>query len=137
MQHLKHVMLSAVGAVALTIAPLTPAAAGPHWGGGRGFHHFGLGGAIAGAIVGVVTLPFAIAAAAASEQPQYAAPSPAYYPPPAPYYGGVSGYYAPAYARPQGYYYPRPGGYYAPPPPYYASPNPRAVPRPGYYPYRR
>ncbi|MGO9991651.1 MAG: hypothetical protein ACLPTF_03930 [Steroidobacteraceae bacterium] len=134
MQNLKAITLSAIGAAALTITPLTPAAAGSHWVGGRGFHHFGVVGAIASAIVGVATLPLAIASAVAStvEPPQYAPPPPAYYPPPAPYYGGVSGYYAPA-AR----YYPRPPGYYAPRARYNPYPVYQAAPRSGYYPYRR
>jgi len=138
--------LSTFGAAVLTIAPLSPAAAGPHWGGGRGFHPFGLGGLIAGAIVRVATLPLAVplavatvaaaAVAGASNQyasappPNYQPAQPAYYPPPA-----QPAYYPPA--APPAYYAPAAQpAYYPPPAPYYAgyAPGVRYYPRAqGYY----
>ena len=161
MRHFRSMIVSALVAATATMACVTPAAAGPH-GGGRGFHHFGLGAAIANTIVGVITLPLAIVAAAASiEPPQYAPPGPSYYPPayaPAPAYAPPAAYappptYAPppAYAPPPvGYYYAaprypvpaagyyvRPPGYYAPPARYNWYPLYQGGPRPGYYPYRR
>ncbi len=135
-----------LGAIALTLAPLTPAAAGsPYRGAWRGYHHFGLGGAVVSAIVGVLTLPLAIAAAAIDQpeyespyQPEYQPPPPNYQPPanyysaPTPYYPAPMRYYAPPMR-----YYARPGGYYVPRPRYDSYRAYRNFPRRGDYSYRR
>ena len=135
MKRNKATALSILAVLALVFAPIAPAfAGGPrHWTGGyHGPHLFGLGGAAVGAVVGLLTLPLAIAAAVSSydepryEQdygpPAYPSPPPAYYAPPAPTY------YA---APPPAYYGPAPA-YYAPPA-YYAAPVARYRPAPRYY----
>ncbi len=138
MTHMKAWALGAVSVVALAIAPVAPAAA-DHFHGG--FHHFGLGG-VAGAVVGLATLPLEIAAAALEPRgygpeyaepqgyappPAYYAPAPAYYPPPV-YYGGAPRYYGPGPG-----YYGRPGGHYAPRSGYNARYGREAAPRQGHY----
>lgn len=102
----KKTVLAAVSVVALSLAPLTPAAAGGL------IVPWILGRHVVAAAVGLATLPFAIASAALfADQP--AAP----YPPTPEYGGGPSGVYAPPN------YYARPPTYYAPPPAYYAGPQ--------------
>jgi hypothetical protein len=153
MKRLTAFAVGSLSAAALAIAPLTPAVAdGLHGFRGHGFHHFGVAGALVGAIVGIATLPLAIAAEAAQyDRPQdergyapgyyspppaaYPPPAyyspPAYYPSPAPYYGPPVAYYSPsirAYARSPGYSVVRPR--------YTARSGYQAEARPGYYHYR-
>lgn len=114
-----------LGAIALTLAPLTPAAAdSPYRGPWRGYHHLGLGGVIADVIVGALTLPLVIAAAVV-DPPTYLPPINYSAPPPAAYYDGYAPYYRP------------PARYYAPPARYYGYRGYRTAPRQGHYPYRR
>jgi hypothetical protein len=145
MPGLKHAVFGMVAAAAVTCAPLATADA--H---GFGHHPWGLGRGLFGAVLGLATLPIAIASAALSatelgappyqSSPGYGgppsyAPPPAYYAPPPAYYVPPRAYYprppvyAPA-ARP--YYAPR--GYYAPPPGYYGG---RASYGPGGHGYPR
>lgn len=124
------IALSGLSVLALAIAPLTPASAdGRHGFRGRGGHEFGLVGALAGTVVGILTLPLAIAAAAAEplqaqewrDEPGSYPPQPGYYPP------------TPGYGPPAGYYSaPRPNYYYAPYP-RYRTEHPRYTRRSGYY----
>ena len=93
-----------VAAVALAGIPALPAVAGPL---GYGhFHAWGPGRGLVGAVVGLATLPIAIAAATigAVASVPYAAGyqgGPAYAPPPA-YYATPAPYYAPpSYPRPR------------------------------------
>ena len=144
MKRLTAFAVGSLGTVALAIAPLSPAAAeGPHGFRGHGVHHFGIAGALAGAIVGIVSLPLAIAAEAIQyDRPQdergyapgYYPPPRAYYPPayrpaPAPYYGPPVVYYSPQY----GAYAPSPGSVVRPR--YNARSGYQPVARPGYYHY--
>jgi hypothetical protein len=99
-------LIGTVAAVALAVAPLTPASA-------HGFRH---GGGLIGGIFALGAVA-AIGAATIATAPLRALAPPAYYGP-----QGPRGYYAP----PPQYYYPRSSGYYAPLPAYYAPP-------PGYY----
>jgi hypothetical protein len=113
-----------VVAVAVAGIPVLPAVAGPP---GYGhFHAWGPGRGLVGAVVGLATLPIAIAAATigAVQSVPYAAGyqgGPAYAPPPA-YYAAPTPYYAAPY-------YPRPPAYYAAPRAYYGPPG---YYRPGY-----
>lgn len=128
MKYINRVVPKVIVMTLIAALPLAPAAAHP-----RGFHEhhefgcWGLGCAIVGAVVGLVTLPFAIVAAATDydddrrDGPQYDAPA---YPPPDGY--AEPGYYGappPAYyyAPPARYYAPR--SYYAPPGRYYRAPS--------------
>jgi len=138
----KRVVIAAAAAASIVCISIAPAEAGP-----RGFGHlhpWGFGRGLVGAVVGLATLPLAIASAAIAAsvpegpaQPNYAqppqtyyAPQPqTYYAPPAPaYYSAPPAYYA----APRAYYAPRAPVYYSAPRPYYA---PRAyyAPRPGNY----
>ncbi len=141
MKKLQGISLGAISALALMIAPVRPAVAGPYLVIGGGYNCYGVGCAIVSAIVGVVTLPIAIAEALILPPP-VALPPPAYYGAPAGYYGygAPAGYYAPPasyYApRPQQYYAPS-GGYSATRPGFYGRSVYHAGPRPAYYPYRR
>jgi hypothetical protein len=102
MLRLKKTVFAASAVAALALAPLTPAAA-------AGLVPWIVGRHVVGAVLGLATLPFAIASAALSvDQP--AAP----YPPTPDYGDPSSGYYAPPN------YYARPPVYYAPAPAYYA-----------------
>ncbi len=135
----KRAMITAAAAAAIACTSMAPAAAGP-----RGFGHlhpWGLGRGLVGAVVGLATLPLAIASAAIEasvpEAPAYAYPgydagargyAPAgYYAPPAPAYHA-----APYYAAPRMNYAPRAAVYYSAPRTYRA---PRAyyAPRAGGY----
>jgi hypothetical protein len=125
----KATALSVITVLAFVLAPLAPASAGVprHWAGGHagfhGLHEFGLGGLAVGAVVGLLTLPLALAEAAASYDspgngqdygPQaYAAPPPVYYAPPPAYYAPAPAYYAPPayYGPPAVHYRPSPGYY--------------------------
>jgi hypothetical protein len=131
MPGLKRAVYGAAAATMLACAAVAPASAGVH--GFGHLHPWGLGRGLLGAVVGLATLPLAIASAALSadvpqapyqapyQAPGYAAgaPPPAYYPAPRAYYPAPPAYYAPHSA------------YYAPRATYYA---PRAGygPRPGY-----
>ena len=154
MNRLTRLAVAATGAVALAAAPFSAAMAHDHGRSGNdgGHHDHGLwlGGALVGAVVGLVTLPVQIVAAAANSlheeraPPPYYGPPQPYYPPreyaPAPrYYAPPSGYYPPPpreYRQPDAYYAP-PAANYAPPAGYYESPRGYAPPRPGYYDYPR
>jgi len=108
---LKTRVFTAAAVVALALAPLAPAAA-------AGVVPWLVGRHVVGAVLGLATLPFAVASAALSaDQPS------ASYPPTPDYGGSSSGYYAPPN------YYARPPMYYAPAPAYYA--GPQAYYRPG------
>jgi hypothetical protein len=130
MPGIKQALLGSAAAAALACAPMAPAAAGVH-GFGR-VHPFGLGRGLFGAVLGLATLPIAIASAAlsagadASQAPAYA-PRPAYYPAPQTYFAPPA-----AYAPRAPVYYPQPRAYYAAPPAYYG-PRPYYAPRPAYY----
>lgn len=136
MPGIKRAFLGSAAAVALACAPMAPAAAGVH--GFGHVHPFGLGRGLFGAVLGVATLPLAIASAvlsagadAASQGPGYVqqpayAPRPAYYAAPPTYYAPRAAYYPRAPA-----YYPQPRAYYAPRPVYYA-PGASYAPRPSY-----
>ena len=134
MPGLKRVVIAGAAAAAIACSAIVPAEAGP-----RGFGHlrpWGLGRGLVGAVVGLATLPLAIASAAieasvpeAPAQPNYVQPPQTYYAPPAPaYYSAAPAYYA----APRAYYAPRGPVYYSAPRAAYA---PRAyyAPRPGYY----
>jgi hypothetical protein len=136
MQGFKHAVLGTVAAAAVTCAPIATAEA--H---GFGHHPWGLGRGLLGAIVGLATLPIAIASAALAateseapyqSSPGYAGPR-SYAPPPPAYYAAPQTYAPPQayYATPRAYY-PRAPVYAPATRPYYA---PRAyyAPRPGYY----
>jgi hypothetical protein len=132
MRGFKQVASVLVAAVALAGIPALPAVAGPP---GYGhFHPWAPGRGLVGAVVGLATLPLAIAAATigAVESVPYAAGyqgAPAYAPPPASYAAPRPYYATPYYPRPP-VYYSAPRGYYGPPG-YYAA-------RPGYnYSYGR
>ena len=135
MQGFKHAVLGTLAAAAITCAPIATAEA--H---GFGHHPWLLGRGLLGAVVGLATLPIAIASAALSEtepeapyqsSPAYGGPR-SYAPPPA-YYAAPQTYYAPpqAYYAPPRTYYSRAPVYSPAARPYYA---PRAyyAPRPGY-----
>jgi len=133
----KQLLSATAAAATLACVPIAPALAGGH-----GYGHFypwGVGRGLVGAVVGLATLPLAIASAvlgASQAQPPYQspgyqgpqgyAPPPVYYAAPPAYYPAPQSYYAP---RP---YYPRAPTYYPAPRTYYA---PRAynAPRSGYY----
>jgi hypothetical protein len=128
MHGLKRIFGALTATAAIACLPIMPAAAGVH---GYGhFHPWGLGHGLVGAVVGLATLPLAIAAAAIGADqgpapypaPGYAtpgyAPPPAYYAAPRPYYAAPPAYYA----RPAAYY-PAPHAYYAPRPYYAARPT--------------
>jgi hypothetical protein len=122
-------------ATAIAVAPISSAAAWPHF-----FHHghgggpivglFGLGAAVVVGAATIATAPIAIIANAASG-PDYDrrayGPPPGYYGP-APY-SGYQGYAPrPYYGPPQGYapapgYYGPAQGYYGPPQAYYGRPQ--------------
>src|SRR5450432_4367649 len=120
MSGFKQAVFGLTAAAALACAPLAPAAAGePGYG---HLHPWGLGRGLLGAVVGLATLPIAIASAALSvDEPQApyqapyqapgyapAAPPPAYYPAPQPYYAPRPAYYPPApayYGAPRAAYY--------------------------------
>jgi hypothetical protein len=146
-------VLAGVGTLALALAPLSMACARDH---GREGHHgyrghdLWVGAAIAGAVVGIVTLPFRIVSAAVDPDnyraradyrvredyyPPYQrdyAPAPRYYAPPRRDYGAPEAGYAP----PESYYRsPQPD--YAPAQSYYDEPRGYAPPRSGYYDYPR
>jgi hypothetical protein len=147
MPGIKQAFLGSAAVAALACAPMAPAAAGVH--GFGHVHPFGLGRGLFGAVLGLATLPIAIASAALSAgadapqpgyaaqpgyapQPGYAAqpayvPRPAYYPAPQTYYAPPAAYYPRAPV-----YYPQPRAYYAAPPAYYA-PRANYAPRPAYY----
>ena len=143
-------ILAALSVMALSLAPLAPAAAAEpgRWIGGHALGHFGLAAVFAHTFFGIAALPLAIVGAAAgaaqsqddrgyappgnygppsayAPPPNYYAAPPAYYAaPPAVYYAPRAGYYPPApryYAPPVSYY-----GHYGPPAGYYGA-------RPGYY----
>ena len=110
----KRAMITAAAAAAIACTSMAPAAAGP-----RGFGHlhpWGLGRGLVGAVVGLATLPLAIASAAIEasvpEAPAYAYPG---------YDAGARGY------APAGYYAPPAPAYYAAP--YYAAPRMNYAPR--------
>jgi hypothetical protein len=126
-------------AAVLAFAAVAPASA-------HGFGHvhpWGLGRGLLGAVVGLATLPIALAAAALSvdepqapyqapyQAPGYAPgmPAPAFYPAPQTYYAPRPAYYPPP--APAYYGVPR-AAYYSPRAPYYA-PRANYGPRPGYY----
>jgi hypothetical protein len=144
MQGFKHAVLGTVAVVAIACAPI--ATAGAH-----GFGHlrpWGVGRGLLGAVVGLATLPLAIASAALSatepeapyqSSPGYDgsrsyAPPPAYYAAPQTYYAPPRTYYAPAqaYYAPPRAFYPRAPVYSSAPRTYYA-PHAYYAPRPGYY----
>ena len=137
MHGFKHAVVGMAAVAVIACAPV--ATAGAH---GYGhLHSWGLGRGLLGAVVGLATIPIAIASAALSgtepeapyqsspayEGPRSYAPRPAYYAAPQTYYPPPQAYYAPPRA-----YYPRATAYSPAMRPYYA---PRAyyAPRPGYY----
>ena len=94
MQHRNALAIGALSLITLAVAPVAPAVADGRHSGGHGFHHFGLGGVVADVVVGIVTLPLAIAAAAVSYEPRQYAPE----------YSGPQGYESgPGNYAPQGY----------------------------------
>jgi hypothetical protein len=121
---LRHALLAAAAGAALLVPVAPAAAAGP-------LLPWILGRHLVGAVVGLATLPLAVASALSQDQPvaQNAPPgyggggyypppnyyAPQYYPPPA-YYAPRRDYYRPAvsYAHSPGFYG-APRGYYAPP----------------------
>jgi hypothetical protein len=129
MPRLKGAILAAAAVAALALLPATPAAAGGFIG------PWILGRHVIGAVLGLATLPLAVASAALSADqpagpypptpgygsgPDYSAP-PGYYPRPPVYYAQRQAYYSvpPAYYRPQVTYgrprfYESPRGYSAP-----------------------
>ncbi len=120
MVKLKQVILSSTAVAAIAFLPFAPAMAG---GPGYGYAHpWGLGRGIVGAVVGLATLPLAIASAVISSVVPAAAP----YPAPG-YAGGAYGYAPGPYPAPPAYYVPRPA--------YYPAPRAYHVPRPYYAPY--
>jgi hypothetical protein len=136
MQGFKHAVLGTLAAAAITCAPIATAEA-------HGFGHlhpWGLGRGLLGAVVGLATLPIAIASVALSAiepeapyQPSAAYEGPRSYAPPPAYYAAPQAYAPPqAYYAPPRAYYPRATVYSPATRPYYA---PRAyyAPRPGYY----
>jgi hypothetical protein len=137
MQGFKHTVLGTVAAVGIACAPI--ATAGAH--GFGHLHPWGLGRGLLVAVVGLATLPIAIASAALSatepeapyqSSPGYDgsrgyAPPPAYYAPPRTYYAPAQAYYAPPRAN-----YPRAPVYSSASRAYYA-PRDYYAPRPGYY----
>jgi hypothetical protein len=154
MLRLKKTVFAASAVAALALAPVTPAAA-------VGFLPWIVGRHVAGAVLGLATLPFAVASAAlAADQPaapypptpDYGGPSPGYYAPPnyyarppvyyaaAPaYYAGRQTRYQPgvSYARPLPRFYEAPRGYYAPRSRYIASYGAHVPYRSGSFAYRR
>src|ERR1700722_3205906 len=113
MQGFKHAVLGTTAAL-IMCAPIASAEA-------HGFGHvhpWGLGRGLVGAVVGLATLPIAIASAALSatepEAPYPYQSSPGYdgprsYAPPPAYYAAPQTYAPPPayYAQPRAYYYPR------------------------------
>ena len=116
MQHRKALAIGALSLITLAVAPVAPAVADGRHFGGHGFHHFGLGGVVADVVVGIVTLPLAIAAAAVSYEPRQYAPE---YSGPQGYESGPGNYAPQGYYQPPSYYGP-PAAYYRPAPRYYA-----------------
>jgi hypothetical protein len=124
MAKLKQVILAGAAAAALACIPIAPAEAGIH---GGHFHPWLLGHGVVGAVLGLATLPLAIASSVIESAGSQGADGPraAYYPPAPAYYAAPQAVYAPrAYYAPRPYYAQRP--YYAPHANYYA-------PRPNYY----
>jgi hypothetical protein len=154
MNNASRAVLVGVGTLALAMAPLSVASARDHGFGGhhgdRG-HGLWLGAALAGAVVGLVTLPLQIVSAVvdpvrqreradyygprSEDYPQYArdyAPSRRYYREPRREYGPPDA----GYAAPEAYYRP-PNAYYAPRQSDYDDPRGYAPPRSRYYDYNR
>jgi hypothetical protein len=154
MLRLKKTVFAASAVAALALAPVTPAAA-------AGLVPWIVGRHVVEAVLGLATLPFAVASAALSADqpaapyaptPDYGGPSPGYYAPPN-YYARPSVYYAPApayyagrqtyyrpgvsYARPLPRFYEAPRGYYAPRSRYSASYGGHVPYRSGGFAYRR
>jgi hypothetical protein len=142
MHGFKHAVLGTAAAL-MVCAPVANAEA-------HGFGHvhpWGLGRGLLGAVVGLATLPIAIASAAlsatGSEAPYQSSPGydgPRSYAPPAAYYAAPQSYAPPPayYAVPQSYYAPRRAYYsrapvYSPAPRAYYAPGAYYAPRPGYY----
>ena len=130
MRTLKRSILAAVAVAALTLVPIASASASPF------IAPWLLGRHVIGAVVGLATLPLAIASAAGQPEGPYSA---------APVYGGgpgygvAPGYYPPApmYYAPRSGYYPGPAAYYRPPAYYarsrfYEAPRGYAAPRARY-----
>ena len=131
----KKTVLAASALAVLALAPVAPAAA-------AGVVPWIVGRHVVGAVLGLATLPFAVASAVLSADqpdapyartPNYAGPSPGSYAPPN-YYTRPPGYYAAApayYAGPQAYY--RSGVSYARQSPrFYGAPRGYSVPRTRY-----
>jgi hypothetical protein len=131
MRTLKGSILAAVAVAALTLVPIASASASPF------IVPWLLGRHAIGAVVGLATLPLAIASAAAG-QPEGPYPAAPVYSG-GPGYGGAPGYYppAPVYYAPRSAYYPGTAGYYRPPgysarPRFYEAPRGYAAPRARY-----
>ena len=141
MQHVKAFAIGAVSLLAMAVAPVAPAVADGRHFGRHELHHLGLGEFVADVVVGIVTLPLAIAAAAASYEPRQYAPA---YPGPQGYEPGPAtyapqGYYqlpvyipAPSYSGPPAAYYRPPPRYYAPSAEYFGRPTGNYYSRPRY-----
>jgi len=122
----KKTILAAASVMALALAPVSPATAAGL------FLPWLIGRHVVGAVVGLATLPLAVASALSADQPAAPYPQPrddgyggrpsGYYPPPnyfAPptaYYAGPQRYYRSAdfYGRSGPRFYQGPRGYYAP-----------------------
>ena len=115
-------VFSGLVAAALALAPLSAALADHHGrSGGHGeFRHFGLGGVLVGAVVGLVTLPLQIVAAVADPRRYDDTPARPYYP-------------DRGYAYPRGYAYGPSDRSYGPPQGGYEPARPVYPPRSGYY----
>ena len=151
---LKKAFFAASAVAALAFGPVAPAAA-------AGLVPWIVGRHVVGAVLGLATLPFAVASAALSADqpatpypptPDYGGPSPGayalpndyarppmYYAPAPAYYPGPQAYYRPRvlYARPMPRFYEAPRGYYAPRPRYTASYGAHVPYRSGSFAYRR
>ena len=92
MMKYKAAIIGACAAVALAVAPLTPASAHPHH---HGWPVFGLAALGAAAVVGAATIATAPVRVLAAPfyGPAYYPPGPAYYAPPPAYYPPPPGYY--------------------------------------------
>ncbi len=148
MARLKQILLTGAAAAAIACVPLAPALAGGGYGPVR---PWGVGRGLVGAVVGLATLPLAIASAVVTGGAALVTGGAAVSPYPAPPYGGYGygyGYgYAPraAYPAPPVYAVPRAAyltparGYYYGPRPYYFAPRPsyavHGYYRSGGYPY--
>src|ERR1700722_12258741 len=115
----KKALVAAIAVGTLGLAAAAPASAvGP-------FLPWILGRHVVGAVVGLATLPLAVASSMAQPAASY---------PSAPTYGAAPGYgVRPSYYRDAPAYYARPQAYYAGPPGYYRPPVSYVRPAPRFY----